>query len=252
MKPATLAVNDASLCFFFFFFFFCYPGSIGLVWHTGVCLNVFGCFRLLTCRCWRGFAMKAFWIMERKRLPFSQASLMSACWDEESFCVSGERGMFLFMYRADSIYCSIYFFTYFRLCHITFLFFLFSRLLSRSELLSFHVCLHHLYPFLILRSSNRVPILRCIWANDRDCEPGEPPVPADLRCGQAAGLHSGDRSRLLDHPHGLQHLVVQTPEEEERPLQQLCRHTQRSVYWINHTPWMLPCRGYPVIVLVRG
>lgn len=74
------------------------------------------------------------------------------------------------------------------------------------------------------------PILRCLWENDRDGDPGEPSFPADLRRGQAARLHSRHRSRLLDHPHGLQHLVVQTPKEEEWPLQQLCRHTQRSVH----------------------
>ena len=199
--------------------------------------------------------MKAFWIMERKRLPFSQASLTSACWDEESFlCVWRERNVPIYVPCWLHLLFLLLFYLFQALPNNISLF-LFSQLLSHSELLSFHVCLHHrgyLYPFLILRSSNRVPIPRCIWANDRDREPGEPPVPADLRCGQAAGLHSGDRSRLLDHPHGLQHLVVQTPEEEERPLQQLCRHTQRSVYSINHTPWMLPCRGYPATVLVWG
>ena len=134
-------------------------------------------------------------------------------------------------------------------------FFLFSRLLSRFRA-AFISCVfappRAPLSFLILRSSDRFPILRCIWANDRDCEPGEPPVPADLWCGQAAGLHSRDRSCLLDHPHGLQHLVVQTPEEEERPLQQLCRHTQRSVYRYNDTPWMLPCLGYPLDCLIHS
>lgn len=74
---------------------------------------------------------------------------------------------------------------------------------------------------------------RCFWPNDRHSEPGEPPVPADLRCGQTAGIYSRHRSCLLDYPHGLQHLVVQTPKEAEWPVQQLCRYTQRSVHECN-------------------
>lgn len=74
---------------------------------------------------------------------------------------------------------------------------------------------------------------RCFWANDRHSEPGEPPVPADLRCGQTASIYSRHRSCLLDYPHGLQHLVVQTPKEAEWPVQQLCRYTQRSVHECN-------------------
>ena len=79
-----------------------------------------------------------------------------------------------------------------------------------------------------------LPILRCVRADDWERGPREPVVPADLRRGQAAGLYSRHWSRMLDHPHGLQYLVVQTQEEKEWPLQQLCRHTQRSVQCMQH------------------
>lgn len=119
---------------------------------------------------------------------------------------------------------------------------LFSSLLSHPYLPFFRLCYsnpHHQNASLCCChvSSNHPPTLRCIRANDRVCKPGEPPVPADLGCGQAAGLYSRHRSCLLDHPHGLQHLVVQTPQEKEWPLQQLCRHTQRSVHKSKSRPW---------------
>lgn len=34
-----------------------------------LCLNVSGCFYMLTCYCWLGFAMKAFWIIETTPFP---------------------------------------------------------------------------------------------------------------------------------------------------------------------------------------
>lgn len=57
MKPPLCRVNDACLCFPIWFHQAC-------VVHR-LCLNVFGCLRLLTCHCWLGFAMKAFLIIER-------------------------------------------------------------------------------------------------------------------------------------------------------------------------------------------
>lgn len=99
--------------------------------------------------------------------------------------------------------------------------------------------MHSLFLNLLSCLPPSFPIHRCIWANDGVRKRGEPPVPADLWCGQAAGLYSRHRSCLLDHPHGLQHLVVQTPQEKEWPFQQLCRHTQRSVHECNSRSWTL-------------
>lgn len=43
--------------------------SIRLLCCNRLCLNVSGCFYMLTCYCWLGFAMKTFWIIETTPFP---------------------------------------------------------------------------------------------------------------------------------------------------------------------------------------
>lgn len=57
IKPPLLSVNDASLCFPIRFHQACVVHRLSL--------NIFRCFCLLTCHCWLGFVMKAFWIIQR-------------------------------------------------------------------------------------------------------------------------------------------------------------------------------------------
>lgn len=59
MIPLLLGVNDV-----------CFPSRFhqAVMLHR-LCLNVSGCFYMLTCYCWLGFAMKAFWIIETTPFP---------------------------------------------------------------------------------------------------------------------------------------------------------------------------------------
>lgn len=53
------------------------------------------------------------------------------------------------------------------------------------------------------------------------------PRSADLRRGEAASFHCWHRGSLLDHPHGLQHLAIQAPQEEKRSHQHVRGHQER-------------------------
>lgn len=103
----------------------------------------------------------------------------------------------------------------------------FTVFTSRSPSFSFQDQKYHFCVFSFSRLFLSPPTPRFVWANDRHHEPGEPFVSADFRRGQAACFYSWNRSCVLDHPDGLQYLVVQTQKEEEWLVQQLCRHTQR-------------------------
>lgn len=69
-------------------------------------------------------------------------------------------------------------------------------------------------------------LFRLSWQPGVPGGPGEPRA-ADLRRGEAARVHRGPGRGLLGHPHGLQHLALPAPQEEERAGQHLRGYQER-------------------------